>query len=205
MKFPKLIGLTSYAGGGKDTFFRLLAKRTKTIRFALADELKKEISGCCRSLYGVDINDCSREQKNIVRPFLVAHGKIRRVQSQGTYWWKLLDESMRKALDSPSSNGSIFVVTDIRYIEYPNDEIHWLKRSGGCLVHLSKYVTKIVNGEPAKIFDKAPNQEELENNEKLVQKADYKIEWPSYEDAQVDEGVLYPHINNFLHWFEEKL
>ena len=38
-----VIGVSGLAGSGKDTFFKILSKKRKFKRYALADELKMEI------------------------------------------------------------------------------------------------------------------------------------------------------------------
>ena len=66
-----VIGLSGVAGVGKDLFFQLLSKKINVRRFALADALKREASIWTYKQYGIDALNCSREEKEVIRRFLV--------------------------------------------------------------------------------------------------------------------------------------
>ena len=89
-----IIGLGGIAQSGKDFFFTNLKKTTKrnVIRFAIADELKKELFSLIKNTYNVDIFNCSAEDKEKIRPMLLSHGKIRRNDSKGRYWINKISE-----------------------------------------------------------------------------------------------------------------
>ena len=69
----RIIGVSGVAGVGKDTFFQLLSEIIPCKRYALADELKKEVRQWTKLHYGIDSFDCTIEEKNLIRPFLVEH------------------------------------------------------------------------------------------------------------------------------------
>tara|TARA_A100001201_G_scaffold71499_1_gene65421 strand:+ start:1038 stop:1658 length:621 start_codon:yes stop_codon:yes gene_type:complete len=176
----KVVGISGVAGSGKDLFFEMLKKDLNCERFALADELKKEIKPFIQSEYGFDITTCDRSFKNLVRPYLVAHGETKRALTQGRYWVDKLTPKIKNRivefyLNNDSSNTIIPVVTDIRYNEYDKDEIFWLKNElNGVHVHLRKFTVGKNNN---KIFSKPANQSEANQEQKLYESADYCVTW----------------------------
>ena len=169
-----IIGLGGIAKSGKDFFFTNLKKTTKrnVIRFAIADELKKELFSLIKNTYNVDIFNCSAEDKEKIRPMLLSHGKIRRNDSKGRYWINKISEKVK---DAAKDEKNIVVITDIRYDEFAEDEVDWVKKElNGFFVHISKYT----EDKGVKVFGLPPNEDEAINNPKLIEKADYLIQWP---------------------------
>ena len=169
-----VIGLGGIAQSGKDFFFTNLKKTTKrnVIRFAIADELKKELFSLIKNTYNVDIFNCSAEDKEKIRPMLLSHGKIRRNDSKGRYWINKISEKVK---DAAKDEKNIVVITDIRYDEFAEDEVDWVKKElNGFFVHISKYT----EDKGVKVFGLPPNEDEAINNPKLIEKADYLIQWP---------------------------
>lgn len=169
-----VIGLGGIAQSGKDFFFANLKKTTKrnVIRFAIADELKKELFSLIKNTYNVDIFNCSAEDKEKIRPMLLSHGKIRRNDSKGRYWINKISEKVK---DAAKDEKNIVVITDIRYDEFASDEVDWVKKElNGFFVHISKYT----EDKGVKVFGLPPNEDEAINNPKLIEKADYLIQWP---------------------------
>ena len=169
-----IIGLGGIAQSGKDFFFTNLKKTTKrnVIRFAIADELKKELFSLIKNTYNVDIFNCSAEDKEKIRPMLLSHGKIRRNDSKGRYWINKISEKVK---DAAKDEKNIVVITDIRYDEFAEDEVDWVKKElNGFFVHISKYT----EDKGVKLFGLPPNEDEAINNPKLIEKADYLIQWP---------------------------
>lgn len=195
---PKMLGVAGLARSGKDTFYRLLSQRMETVRFAMADILKEEIQESISALYGIDVFHCSTEEKNLIRPMLVAHGKIRRDLSEGRYWYEALDKAIYE--DREKIGNKLVVITDIRFAAFKEDEVSWLRRNNGLLIHLKKYHAK----DGVLSYDAPPNEEERVNDPKLHELADYKIEWPDFNKIGQDEGLLIPFVNNFVHWLAEK-
>jgi hypothetical protein len=195
------IGISGLAGVGKDLFLKLFSEEISKLhltckRFALADELKNEINPILLSKHGINIFSCSREQKETVRHLLVSHAKIKREQTSGRYWINKLEEKIereQKPID-------FVCITDIRYDEYENDEVSWLKNEkNGILVHISKY--KEVNGK--KMFQNPPNDEEARNDPKLKSQADYKICWPHMGENSFNP-LIRKEILNFSKWISIK-
>lgn len=200
-----IIGCSAISRSGKDTFFNLfknLLPNLNVQRFALADDLKKELYSIIRELYGIDIFNCTAEEKELVRPLMVFHGKIRRIRSNGRHWIEILDKKIR------ATNCDVAVITDVRYDVYKNDERPWLQDElKGVLLHISRY--NMENIETAqgtlsrKIFTQPPNQDEAENNPKLISAADYRIEWESCPTTANNFTELNPHIEKFIQWLKD--
>ena len=190
-----VIGLSGVAGAGKDLFFSLLSNKLNCQKFSLADALKNEVGLFSYPQYGIDPLNCSREEKNIIRPLLVLHGTFKRGQSEGRHWV----EQLNKKILLNNINDSIVVITDIRYDDYPKDEVFWLKKElGGVLVHISMYEELIRLNGRKKEFVQPINGEEERNDPKLKSQADYIVEW---EKAKNDkEKELEPYIDAFISW-----
>ena len=188
-----IIGLGGIAQSGKDFFFANLKKTTKrnVIRFAIADELKKELFSLIKNTYNVDIFNCSAEDKEKIRPMLLSHGKIRRNESKGRHWINKISEKVK---DAAKDERNIVVITDIRYDEFANDEVDWVKKElSGFFVHISKYT----EDKGVKVFGLPPNEDEAINNPKLIEKADYLIQWPDKlkeEQAKIYCNEVLIHI-----------
>ena len=188
-----VIGLGGIAQSGKDFFFANLKKTTKrnVIRFAIADELKKELFSLIKNTYNVDIFNCSAEDKEKIRPMLLSHGKIRRNESKGRHWINKISEKVK---DAAKDERNIVVITDIRYDEFANDEVDWVKKElSGFFVHISKYT----EDKGVKVFGLPPNEDEAINNPKLIEKADYLIQWPDKlkeEQAKIYCNEVLIHI-----------
>ena len=147
-----VIGLSGVAGSGKDTFFEMLAERMACKRVSLGDALKEEVYDWTLKHYQINSLKCSRQDKEKIRPFLVFHGGRKRAQTSGRYWIDLTDKRIaRNALDYTT------VITDIRYDDYENDELDWLRNElGGTLVHISQWQWFTDDKEGAKIKKYVP-------------------------------------------------
>ena len=212
-KNKKIIGISGVAGAGKDTFYSLLCSSLPCVKYSLADELKKEVNQWCRIHYGVDSVACTREEKELIREFLVFHGSFKRRQTNGRHWIDKLNETIIK-----DKTDKYKVITDIRYDDYENDEVDWLKNElGGVLVHVSQYLLtskasvkqefisdkedEIPSAEfkvstNAKKYKSPVNAEELRNDPKIKEKSDFEIEWEFLENGQINE--LQPIVDEFV-------
>ena len=192
----KIIGISGVAGSGKDTFFEFLSERLPCKKFSLADELKEEVRQWSRLHYNIDSTNCPREEKELIRPFLVFHGSTKRLDTEGRYWIEKLSESLVK----DKFNG-YKIVTDIRYDDYENDEVSWLKNElRGTLVHVSQfeYFKDVEEGALIRKFRPPANSEEARNDPKIREKSDFQIEWEFIKNGQIEE--LSPYVDNFTNW-----
>ena len=194
-----VVGLSGVAGAGKDLFFRLLSKKLNCQKFSLADALKEEVAPFSRDQYGINPSTCTREEKDLVRPLLVFHGSFKRNLSEGRHWINKLNKEIKNNLTN-----SIVIITDIRYDDYPKDEVYWLKKElGGLLVHVSMYEeTPSLCSSRCKDFKQPANEEEAKNDPKIKAQADYVVEWKKVK-GDIDRQ-LEPHINTFVAWLDRK-
>lgn len=184
----RVIGLSGVAGCGKDTAFSLLSSLNPNVRrFALADALKREIYPFVKELYSIDIFKCTREDKNLVRNILVEHGHIRRQRTNGTYWTSILTKEINDFLNISANN--IAVVTDVRYCEYEQDELFWIKNVlGGGLIHISMVMEDGTISPPA-------NAKESFNDPIIKANADLVIEWGKVKYLSDIQTSLLPYAN----------
>ena len=81
------LGVSGVAGAGKDLFYSIfkkeMEKRSMSVnRYAPADSLKKEVSDFTKEAYGIDALNCKGLDKELIRPFLVFHGTLKRNQTK---------------------------------------------------------------------------------------------------------------------------
>lgn len=195
------IGVSGLAGSGKDLFCNLLAKRLSVKRFALADDLKSEVSYWCYDKYDIDPLDCTREEKEKLRDFLVFHGCFMRKKTEGRYWINKLSPLIEEHL---LKEKSIPVITDIRFQEYEKDEASWIKNEmNGVLVHISLYEEDKDTGEIT--WKNPPNLQEKIQDPILNNLADFKIVWKKIKTDNLEtNSYLNYKVNEFVHWYNEK-
>lgn len=196
MQKLKFIGLAGNATAGKDLFFSLLNSEYPSVRFSLGDILKAEVRESLLKNKDVDIFNCTPEQKEEVRSFLVEYGTSKRKETEGRYF----TDKLNLVINNTFFSSKIPVVTDIRYCEYKNDELQWLKEElDGALIYIKKY--KIVNSK--KEYIQPPNEDEAKNNPILEKNADYIIDWEHLETGSSEErhSSLKEHIKKFIDWY----
>jgi hypothetical protein len=185
-----MIGLTGVARSGKDTFFSILKKYLKekninTQRVALADELKKELEDFVDKKFKINLNKCEGSEKELIRPLMVAYGKCRRVQTEGKYWTSMVDSTIKDF----KKNDILPIITDIRYIEYKDDEYSWLKNYNGILIHISRKLDDGTLVQPANI-------EEKSNDNKLKAVSDISIIWETCQDVNFLYELMQKQLKN---------
>ena len=185
-----IIGITGVARSGKDTFYSILnkyleEKQIKSERLAFADDLKKELNDFTKEKFKIDLFKCDGPDKELVRPLMVAYGKCRRSQTEGKYWTAQLDIKVEKLLEE----AIIPIITDVRYIEYKDDEYSWLKSHNGILIHLSRKLDDGTLILPANIEEKA-------NDNKLKAVADFSICWETCQDTNFLYELMQKNLRN---------
>lgn len=192
------IGIGGVARSGKDSFANSLLKFLKqdgynAIRTSLAEPLKHDCKEFIASKLGLDVWTDKTEEKAIFREMLVWYGKVKRQQTEGKYWTSLLTRKVE--IEAPE----ICIVPDVRYLQYPEDEVFWLKQKmSGVLIHIQR---KDVNDDlvpPA-------NMDESINDELVRDNADYQLVWPTVStenihllDAEVKkvyDSIIIPKIH----------
>jgi len=190
-----IIGITGVARSGKDTFYSILKKYLKekgidSQRLALADELKKELGDFVDKKFKIDLNKCDGADKELIRPLMVAYGKCRRVQTEGKYWTSLVEPKLKEL----KKENILPIITDIRYIEYKEDEYAWLKNHNGILIHISR---KLDDGT----FIPPANIEEKSNDNKLKAVADFCICWETCQDTNFLYELIQKNLRNIYDRF----
>ena len=167
-----LIGIAGVAGSGKDTFAEIIKKVFESNGFevnclSFAKKLKEEVAEVSKNMYGIDTTNCTREEKNLVRPLLLAHGAIMREKTKGQYWINGIKDLV--------SNDKINIITDVRFCEYECDEVDWIQSNNGIVVHITRFFEE--NGE--RIYISPDNEYEKRNDKTLKNKANYSFCWPT--------------------------
>lgn len=189
----KLIGIGGYARSGKDLFAKvateiLIEHGVNVDSFALAYELKNDLKDLIFNKTGINVFTEKTEEKNIIRPLLVAYGDVMRKISNGKYWTNKLEQTIGK------SKANVGFITDIRYDHYVEDECSWLQfKQCGKLVHITKYKLgpapskrRISTSKPIKIYEAVPNEHEMLNNPKVKKRADFAFEWKDVSEESED-------------------
>ncbi len=219
------IGLSGFAACGKDLFSDLLSEELEShdislSKVSIAESLKVECRSSLVRLTGIDILNCTREEKDKVRDYLVFYGLVMRDRSGGRHWIDRVSERINhwdsifprepvatleyipeiceadtEGLEEESEEWDggfphVFCITDIRYDEYKKDEVYWVKKE---LKGKLIHLTK--EGSPA------ANSFEEENDPRLQEKADYKIVWPNCNSDQKEINKhLRPRVLQFIDW-----
>ena len=182
-----LIGIAGVAGSGKDTFAEIIKKVFESNGFevnclSFAKKLKEEVAEVSKSMYGIDATNCTREEKNLIRPLLLAHGAIMREKTKGQYWIDGIKDLV--------SNDKINIITDVRFCEYECDEVDWIQSNNGIVVHITRFFEE--NGE--RIYISPDNEYEKRNNKILKNRANYSFSWPTDISKQIK------YSNKFFEW-----
>ena len=167
-----LIGIAGVAGSGKDTFGKIIGNvfensGGKVNYLSFAAKLKAEVSEISKKLYDIDPTNCTRDEKNLIRPLLLAHGAIMREKTQGQYWINSIKNLIIE--------NNINIITDVRFCEYECDEVDWIQSNGGIVVHITRFFEE--NGQ--RIYIMPDNEYEKRNDKTLKNKADYSFSWPT--------------------------
>lgn len=138
MTYPRVIGLTGYAGSGKDLVGALLSMRGFK-RIAFADPLRAEVAELLRSgdpapsKLDDDLQDVinsrfvtveqlyAKPTSDVVRAILQQWGTEHRRGQDLDYWIKIADDRVKILGNDP------IVVTDVRF----QNEVDWVHSLGG--------------------------------------------------------------------------
>lgn len=171
------IGIAGHARAGKDSLCKALIEiihNTNGIsakRFSIAgDCIRKDLDILISSKANISLYTQKDEEKTMLRPIMVEYGRLMRNTTEGRYFIEHLQANKEFRANN------ISIITDIRYTEYPKDEVPWLKdEMKGLLVYIER---KGLN--PANKFEKI-------NNEIIKRKADIVV---YTEDSKDYEGII---------------
>lgn len=188
----KIIGLSGYARSGKDTFCTMMLQSLRNRgfvaeRMALADYLKMSMRDGIINMFGIDLLNCTNEEKTLLRPMMVAYGGIRRSQTEGTFFTDYLTNKINQSVSD------YVIITDIRYDEYCKDEASWLKSfKKSKLIAIERYDIKELG---RKDYIGPANIDEKNNYWKIKAKADFLFEWASCSDETRNFSIVEDFIN----------
>jgi len=182
--YPSIIGISGAARAGKDTLCRglirvLAKKRQKAVRKSIAgDTVKTDLQELIEKKFKMDSFTEINEEKEFMRPLLVEYGKMQRAKTEGRYFIEQFEPEQ----------DVINILPDIRYVEYPKDEVYWLKNEvNGFLIFLER------DG----IYD--ANDTERVNNFIIKEMADYKFKWSNLdENDEEDRAKIDQYAQNIL-------
>ena len=179
-----IIGIGGNATSGKDSLYDCLNKilekhKIETDRIALADPLKTEINDFTKNHYGISAFTKNPKEKDIIRPLMVVHGKIKRMMTNGRYFTEIASPRV----ESNYNDGILSICSDIRYMSYEEDEVSWLRKNNGVLIFVER-----INSDGS-IVPPANNDETI-NNEKIKKCADFIFRWPTTQDLKVREDCV---------------
>jgi len=173
-----VIGITGNNRVGKDTLcvnFRQIHKRVQ--RYAFADALKNDLAGFIRANFKFDIFNCTPEQKELVRPIMIAYGCAKRAVDIN-YWAKQVVTNIESD-QSYDTYSIIPVITDVRF----ESEAIFLKKSFG-----KNFKLIAVNRSDAP----EPTEEEKKNYPAVAALADFTVNWggnSAEEQLKIARGV----------------
>jgi hypothetical protein len=169
-----IIGITGYAKVGKDTFYKLLSESytNNFMRFGFADELKRDLFELVRDQFGWDIFDLKGEQKEVIRPIMIAYGCAWR-KVDGLHWVKIIDEKLKHY-----NKNFIPVITDVRF----ENESKFFRDKYG-----KDFILIKINREGAPI----PPDEELKNQPLVDNYVDITLNWHTVGD---EISLLKPQV-----------
>jgi len=173
------IGIAGAARSGKDTLCRALIREfakinMDAVRKSIAgDAVKTDLKQVLMDKFSLNAFTENSEEKEFMRPFLVEYGKMQRKKTQGRYF---IDGFI------PEPN-AINILPDIRYVEYPEDEVYWLKNEvKGLLIFV----------ERKGIYD--ANDTEKVNNIIIKNLADYHVKWSTLDEQSLEHREI---INSY--------
>lgn len=186
-----LIGLTGFAGSGKDTFANIVIDSrienkapilgVNTLSFAYS--LRKELEDFVHDKIGISTFTRDPKEKEIIRPLLVCWGtEIIRNHIDKDYWINLA----KKTVEINRKNNVSSIITDVRF----ENEFDWIKSEGGVCIFIDR------EGVGPK------NSDEAEFTAPLKEKCDYIFSWPTISDGELKGKKMvrdFLYKNNLCH------
>lgn len=170
-----MIGISGYARSGKDTFGDslqriLLNYKIKSKTYALATQLKHDISFLTEGDFGINAFTKDDKEKKIIRPLLVGYGEAWR-NANPDHWLEILDSNLEPR--------TLPIVTDIRY----ENEANYILENQGFLLNLSRSL-------PDGSFIGPANKEEEENGPKVKNKSTYNLCWGTLSEHKIIDEIV---------------
>lgn len=211
----KVIGIAGYARCGKDTFVGIAKEILKNngytpVRVAFADSLKKEVTRMLKdNNFKATVYTEDTEEKKLIRPLLVWWGCQRRYESpEGLHWVNVAENEIKSTISScdahspAASDKLVFLVSDVRFL----NEARWVHQTfDGEVIHLKRFTIEDRKGGQdgsdvilTKVYDPAPNEEELKNDPLVQEVADQRIEWESKKKMTSAEAIQNSYLRQVV-------
>jgi hypothetical protein len=162
---------------GKDTAYELLCTHIECARFAFADALKNDLKDLIKTQFNIDIFKPSKEQKEFIRPMMIAYGCMWR-DKDPEHWVKIVIRQIQKDLTTP-----YFAIVDLRF-ENELDELE--KAFGKNLIHIN-----ISNK-----YAPPPTFEEEKHYKRIAQRAHYFIDWGN--NSLEERKTIISELNQYI-------
>ena len=209
---PIVIGIAGYARCGKDTFVGIAKDILSTngyipLRIAFADNLKHEVQTMLNdNNFSAVVHTDDSEAKSLIRPLMVWWGCQRRKESEnGSYWIKsakeTIDDSIKCIQDD--IHKVVILISDCRF----ENEAKWIQEDlGGTVIHLKRYkIEKTQRGlyqnypeNEERVYDSAPNDEELKQDPKVVAIVNHRIEWENKGNLTIELATKNEYLRNIV-------
>lgn len=164
-----MIGIGGLARCGKDTMANCLKKTIekdlgcKVQIVSLACCLKKDLRYLIKKNFGIDSFTENTEEKNIIRPILVAYGEAMK-QKYGDKIW------LEKCI-AQRDLSKFTIISDVRF----DFEAEFVTNLGGSIVHLTK------------LGNEVPNEIEAINDPKVRSLSTIQHTWPRYSPSKMEQ------------------
>jgi hypothetical protein len=137
----KIIAFSGAARVGKDTFAKEIIKQINLIipnlnceKYSFAYGVREELQEFIENHYQINPWTEVDEEKEIIRPLLIAHGNAKRSLSNNQYWIDFLCKKLKS-----QNTVNVAVISDLRFAMTENDEGSWVKKNTGLHIHLRRY------------------------------------------------------------------
>lgn len=176
-----MIGISGLARSGKDTLSKCLKKiiekefECEVEIIHLADKLKSDLDKIISCNFNFQVFTEDNEEKELIRPILVAYGEAMKNKWGQDVWMKKLEKEMISR-----KNKKFFIISDVRF----DFEANYVKDNfDGSVIYISK------NGN-----EMPPNEVEAENDPKVRAVSDIIHHWPKYHPDKMSECDLHAEI-----------
>jgi hypothetical protein len=178
-----MIGISGYARTGKDTFGDslqriLLSYGIKSKTYALATQLKYDITFLTEGDFNISAFTKNDEEKKIIRPLLVGYGEAWR-KANPDHWLEILDSNLEPK--------TLPIITDIRY----ENEADWIIENNGFILNLNRSL-------PDGTFVGSANKEEQLNHPLVLNKCHFDLCWATTEDQSIIDEIVESFIISIL-------
>lgn len=162
-----MIGISGIARSGKDTLALCLKKiieqefECEVEIVSLADQIKSDLDKLIACNFHFPVRTDNTDDKNLIRPILVAYGEAMKEKWGERVWLDKLEEKLSNRKDK-----KFYIIADVRF-EF---EAKHISEKNGWVIHIEK------------IGNEAPNETEKENDPKVAAVSDQCHSWPPLAD-----------------------